>query len=75
MKFVMIIMFATMGDVYVFTDPKFDSKQECMTFLMSNSVALSQKLLVEYGYPQEIQAVNCMREKTFLEIITGQTET
>ena len=30
MKFVMIILFATAGDIYMFTDPTFDSKNECM---------------------------------------------
>ena len=31
MKWMVIVVFATMsGDFYVFTNPKFDSKQECM---------------------------------------------
>ena len=32
----MIILFATAGDIYMFTDPTFDSKNECMSFLMNN---------------------------------------
>ena len=38
MKFVMIILFATAGDIYMFTDPTFDSKNECMSFLMNNGL-------------------------------------
>ena len=75
MKFVMIIMFATMGDVYMFTEPSFDSKNECMNYLMQNGPMIHTKLLQEYGYPREIQAVNCLREQEFMSIISGQTAT
>ena len=32
----MIIIFATAGDLYVFTEPSFDTKKECMSFMINN---------------------------------------
>ena len=75
MKFVMIILFATAGDIYMFTDPTFDSKNECMTFLMNNGPSLNEKIIQEYGYPKQIQAVNCMRKQEFLDIVNGLAKT
>ena len=75
MKFVMIILFATAGDIYMFTDPTFDSKNECMSFLMNNGPSLNEKIIQEYGYPKQIEAVNCMRKQDFLDIINGLTKT
>ena len=75
MKFVMIILFATVGDIYMFSEPSFDSKNECMSFLMNNGPVLNEKLIQEYGYPKQIKAVNCMREQEFLDIVNGMTET
>ena len=75
MKFVMIILFATAGDIYMFTDPTFDSKNECMSFLMNNGPSLNEKIIQEYGYPKQIQAVNCMRKQDFLDIINGLAKT
>ena len=34
MKFLIVIVFATMGDLYVFTEPTFKTKNECMEFLL-----------------------------------------
>ena len=73
-KFVMIILFSTMGDIYMFTDPTFDSKNECMTFLMNNGPSLNEKIIQEYGYEKEIRAVNCMRKQEFLEIINQEVK-
>ena len=75
MKFVMIILFATAGDIYMFTDPTFDSKNECMSFLMNNGPSLNEKIIQEYGYPKQIEAVNCMRKQDFLDIINGLAKT
>ena len=75
MKFVMIILFATAGDIYMFTDPTFDSKNECMSFLMNNGPSLNEKIIQEYGYPKQIQAVNCLRKQEFLDIVNGLTKT
>ena len=75
MKFVMIIMFATLGDMYVFTDPSFDTREECMIFLVKNGESIQEKLVEEYGFRKEVKAVNCMQHQKFLEIINGQIET
>ena len=74
MKFLMILIFATAGDLYVFTEPSFDTKKECMSFMINNGPVLSEKLLQVYGYPKEIQAVNCMTEDEFTKIMSGQTD-
>ena len=53
MKFLMIIIFATAGDLYVFTEPSFDTKKECMSFMINNGPVLSEKLLQVYGYQKK----------------------
>ena len=68
----MIIIFATMGDIYMFKQPSFDTKKECMNFLIQNGPIIHSKLLEEYGYPKEIRAVNCLKEQEFISIINGQ---
>ena len=73
MKFVLVILFASMGDIYYFTDPSFDTKEECVTFLRDNSTAVFQKVMMEYGYTKEITAINCIKEMDFQNIINGQT--
>ena len=71
----MIILFATMGDIYMFKQPSFDTKKECMNFLIQNGPSIHAKILDEYGYPKEIRAVNCLREQEFISIINGQRAT
>ena len=73
MKFVFVILFASMGDIYYFTDPSFDTKEECVTFLKDNSSVVFQKVMMEYGYTKEITAINCIKEVDFQNIINGQT--
>ena len=62
-----------MGDIYYFTDPSFDTKEECVTFLKDNSSVVFQKVMMEYGYTKEITAINCIKEVDFQNIINGQT--
>lgn len=73
MKFVMIILFATAGDLYVFTDPMFDTRDKCMEYLVENSPSITEKLRQEYGYDRNILAVNCLREFDFKRILGAQT--
>ena len=50
----MIIIFATAGDLYVFTEPSFDTKKECMEFYDKQQwSSLDEKLLQVYGYPKK----------------------
>ena len=44
----MIIIFATESDLYVFTEPSFDTKKECMSFMINKGPVLSEKLLQVY---------------------------
>ena len=74
MKFVMIVMFATIGDIYVFTEPSFETRKECMTYLVENSKTLNLKLMMEYGYQKQIHAVNCMDFNEFTAIVNGERE-
>ena len=76
MKFVIVILFATMGDLYVFTEPSFKTKNECMEFLLqeeSRDLILT-KLYMEYGKSKPIQALNCIEEEEFQRIIRGTQE-
>ena len=76
MTFVIVILFATMGDLYVFTKPTFETRNECMEFLLkeeSKELILS-KLYMEYGNQRPIQALNCIEEEEFKRIIRGTQE-
>ena len=74
MQWVAIFLFATMGDIYVLTDPSFDTRKECMDFLIEERPSVQQKLIMEYGYMREIKLVNCMRHDEFLDIIQRQNK-
>ena len=76
MKFVIVILFATMGDLYVFTEPSFKTKNECMEFLLQEEPRnlILTKLYMEYGKSKPIQALNCIEEEEFQRIIRGTQE-
>lgn len=74
MQWVAIFLFATMGDIYVLTDPSFDTRKECMDFLIEERPSVQQKLIMEYGYMREIKLVNCMRHDEFMDIIQRQNK-
>ena len=71
MKFLMIIIFATAGDLYVFTEPSFDTKKEFMSFMINKDDVIEVKNYYKYMIyiPKEIQAVNCMTEDEFTKIM------
>ena len=49
MTFVIVILFATMGDLYVFTKHTFETRNECMEFLLkeeSKELILSKLYMV-----------------------------
>ena len=73
MKFVLVILFASMGDIYYFTDPSFDTKEECVTFLRANSQE------IEY-YEKELHKIQerlgyLYKEKTLTETILAIIQT
>ena len=65
MNWAVVVLFATLsGDVYIFTTPKFETKQECMRTLTTPDTvaAYTQKLAKEYGRPMPIKFINCLQE-------------
>lgn len=72
MNWLIVVVFATMaGDVYIFTDPKFETREACMSSI-SNPVDQKnyiQKLVLEYKRAMPIQLVNCLQEDTINEIL------
>ena len=58
-------------DIYVFTDPTFESQSQCESDVVDPTVypALVQKLMLEYKYPRKIKNVFCVNEKELKEII------
>ncbi len=78
MKWLIVVLFATMeGDMYVFTDPHFETEQACREFIMDRQQIpnLVEKLLQEYGQPMPVQAVNCLEEENLNNILSGLLET
>jgi len=70
MKWFVVIIFNTLaGDIYVFKQPEFDTRDECMITLMQSRDAILQKLLLEYGEPMPIKAVNCVEEEVLKEVL------
>ena len=63
MKWFVVIIFNTLaGDIFVFNEPAFDTRDECMITLIQSRDAILQKLILEYGEPMPIEAVNCVRQ-------------
>ena len=72
MNWLIVVVFATMaGDVYIFTDPKFDTKEECMASVSNpqDQVCYIQKLVDEYKRQMPIHMVNCLQEDVINEIL------
>jgi hypothetical protein len=62
-KWFVVIIFNTLaGDIFVFNEPSFDTRDECMITLVQSRDAILQKLILEYGEPMPIEAVNCVRQ-------------
>ena len=65
MYWLVVVLFATMaGDAYIFTTPKFETKQECMRTLKTPDTiaAYTQTLAKEYGRAMPIKFINCLQE-------------
>jgi hypothetical protein len=73
MKWLIVIIFNTLaGDIFVFQEPKFDTREECMITLIQSRDAVLQKLLLEYGAPLPIEAVNCVREDVIKKVLRNE---
>lgn len=72
MNWLVVVIFATLaGDIYIFENPVWETREECMASLIDpemqpNYVA---KLYQEYGKAMPIQMVNCLSEDTINDIL------
>lgn len=78
MKWLIVVMFATwQGDVYIFTEPTFESRQQCMEFVQDPKQIphLVQKMYEEYDKPMPVRAVNCLEQEELERILKGLQKT
>ncbi len=72
MQWLVVVLFATLqGDMYIFTTPEFETRDECMATVLDpkHIKGYTQKLLLEYGELPPIQAVNCLQSDTLNRIL------
>jgi hypothetical protein len=72
MNWLVVVLFATLaGDVYIFYEPKFETRDECMATLYNkeDQQRYIQKLVEEYKRAMPIQMVNCLQEDVINEIL------
>lgn len=77
MNWLIVVVFATMtGDVYIFTDPKFDTREECVASIKDPNMVpvYSKKLVEEYGRLLPILGLNCLQEDEIKRIIQSVKE-
>jgi len=77
MKWFIVVLFYTLhGDVYIFTEPTFDSYEECYGSITDPEAVPGyvQKLVFEYGRLMPIQALNCLNEDTIKQILAKMNE-
>ena len=75
MNWLIIVMLATFhGDVYIFTEPTFETREECIQSLKDpEQIKLyTRKLILEYGKQMPIQLINCLEEKTIKELLAKE---
>ena len=73
MKWFVVIIFNTLaGDIFVFNKPAFDTRDECMITLIQSRDAILQKLILEYGEPMPIEAVNCVRQDVIEKVLKDE---
>ena len=73
MKWFVVIIFNTLaGDIFVFNEPAFYTREECMITLIQSRDAILQKLLLEYGEPMPIEAVNCVRQDVIEKVLKDE---
>jgi len=78
MKWLIVVVFANIqGDVYIFTDPKFDSYEECYGSITDPQAipGYARKLVQEYGGLIPIRGINCLSEQKIEQIMSGSKET
>jgi len=77
MNWLMVVLFATMqGDIYIFTTPQFDSREECIAAAMNpeEQKKYVRKLIIEYGKVIPIHGINCLQQDEIKRIIENATK-
>ena len=72
MTWLVVVLFANVaGDVYIFTNPTFETRDECMATLHNpeNIAGYTAKLVEEYGRTIPIKAVNCLEKDEIKRIL------
>jgi len=72
MTWLVVVLFATgFGDMYIFEDPKYETREECMASLHQPDMVqkYTQKLLEEYQRFMPIQLVNCIEQEHLKQIL------
>ena len=71
MTWFLLVLFAQWEEVpaYVFTDPAFESQEECMESMQNRKhiEGYVQRLVIEFARPMPIVAVACINEKQLQE--------
>ena len=70
--FVVIIFNTTPGDIFIFHEPVFESREECLVTLWESKEAVKQKLLQEYGEPMPVEAVSCLTEEVIKKVLKNE---
>ena len=77
MTWIIVVVFATIaGDVYMFTNPTFETRKECMSYITDkqNIPGLVDKMFRDYGTVMPIRGVNCLEKETIKEILNSSKE-
>jgi len=77
MKWLVIVIFAGISpsggkDLYVFTNPTFDTQTQCQADISDpNVVPILVKKVIQDNGPKKIEKVVCMLDKDFKELLEG----
>ena len=77
MNWLVVVLFATLySDIYVFTEPTFNSRDECMASVYNPADIknYTYKLLLEYGEPMPILGINCLQEDEIKRLIEEEVD-
>ena len=75
MTWMIVVLFQTLaGDVYIFTDPTFETRDACMASIYNkeDQKRYVAKLTHEYGRVMPNLAVNCLEKDAIKEILYKQ---
>ena len=71
MEWMIVVIFMNMQDVYIFTEPTFETQEECMTAVVdpANIPGYLTKMWGDYGEVKDIRGINCLQKDTIKEIL------